>query len=315
MKKTDIIGIGSAFIDYFFETDKDFLHSLSLEPEDDTLYDEKQLVNSILKKLPLLKKSSGGSTPNTLAVLAGLGANVAYYGVIGKDKDGEFWKKNLKKVSMKRCIQKGHMSVCACLLTNNGKERTFVSQMNKFDNVFFDKVDTEYINSARYIHIAQFFSDVNSSFSKLKKLVKSIKNSSISFSPGIAYSLLGIQNIKPILKKTNVVFINTAELKILINKEVKKASKELVAYGPKIVVCTLGEKGCLVTTQDEQFFSKGKKVKKIVDTTGAGDAFAAGFLYGLLKKKPLKWSANFANKIASKSVTDFGLHWLETLKF
>ena len=67
----------------------------------------------------------------------------------------------------------------------------------------------------------------------------------------------------------------------------------------------------MITTSDSQFFSPAKKVKKIVDSTGAGDAFVAGFMYGLLEKKSLEETARFANAKASESLSDYGLHWLK----
>jgi len=104
-------------------------------------------------------------------------------------------------------------------------------------------------------------------------------------------------------------------MKYLTHQNPKSGSKKLLKYGPKIVVCTLAEKGALVTTSNDQFHSPRVDVAKIIDTTGAGDAFAAGFLYGLIKNKSLKWSANFANQIAAKSLTDFGLQWLKPAHF
>ena len=70
----------------------------------------------------------------------------------------------------------------------------------------------------------------------------------------------------------------------------------------------------MITSRKKQFFAKGKNVKKLVDTTGAGDAFAAGFLYGLLKDVPLDTCAKWGNMMGAKATTDFGLHWLEKIQ-
>ena len=89
---TDIIGIGTAVVDYFFQTDEEFLKRYNLKPEDDFLFQEKKISpNLIFKKLKPITKSPGGIAVNTIATLAKLGINVGYYGVIGNDDNSDFW--------------------------------------------------------------------------------------------------------------------------------------------------------------------------------------------------------------------------------
>lgn len=307
----DVIGIGSAFVDYFFEGNKDFLKKNNLKPEDDFLFEEKKLTpKDVFKSLPLLAKSPGGVTPNTLSVLTHLGIKTAYYGVIGKDKDGDYWLKNIKIFNRSKIIKKGKMSIAACILSYNRKHRAFLSQVNPQDNELFNNIDINFMNKSRFIHIAPFMLDSKKTLSQVINLVKKITTPFISFSPGVFYVNLGIKKILPILKRTDILFINQDELKKLTKKNIKNGSKELIKYGPEIIVCTGGEKGTLITSRKNQFLSPSLRIKKIIDATGAGDAFAAGILFGLLKNKSLEWSAKFANKIAAKSISDFGLRWL-----
>ncbi|MBI2622637.1 MAG: adenosine kinase [Candidatus Levybacteria bacterium] len=310
----DIIGIGSTFVDYFFDADNKILNKYNLRPEDDFLFSEKNISPiDIFENLSLLSKSPGGISVNTIVVLGALGVNVSYCGVIGKDKDGNYFFNNLKRVDKHHLIKSGTMGRCACLLSHNRRYRTFLSQVNPRDNDFFKNVDYNYLNNSKVIHVSSFLLNPEKNLKNLNKIFKKIKNPLISFSPSIAYVNLGLKAILPLLEKTHVIFLNEQEIKKLINKNPKDASKYLLTYGVKIVACTMGAKGVLITSGKEQFFSPSPKVKKVIDTTGAGDAFAAGFLYGLIKNKSLKWSAKFANKIASKSVSDFGLNWLRNI--
>lgn len=311
----DVIGIGTVFVDYFFDVSQNFLEKYNLNPEDDALFkDVKVPSRNIFEKLPLLDKSPGGISLNTIAVLGRLNRKVSYYGLVGKDKEGGYFLNNLRGVDKSHLIGGGKMSRCACLLSNNRRSRTFLSEVNTKDNDFFKNIDFAFLNTARFIHVAPFLLGSKKSLKKLESIFKKLNKPLISFSPSILYINYGLKLLKPLLKKTYILFLNEHELRKLTGKNAKNGSKYLLSYGPKIVVCTMGKKGVLVTTTKEQMFKKGGKIKKVIDTTGAGDSFAAGFLYGLLKNKSLEWSANFANKIASQSVSDFGLGWLGNLK-
>ena len=130
----DVIGIGSAFVDYFIKTDEAFLKKLGLKPEDDFLFKEKKISkNDIFDKLKVLTKSPGGISVNTIAALAKLNIKVGYCGVIGKDINGDFWTKNIGNIDLSRIKRVGKTSICACLLTSQGKKRTFLSEVNPAD--------------------------------------------------------------------------------------------------------------------------------------------------------------------------------------
>lgn len=310
----DFIGIGSPFVDYFFEADSSFLKHYQLKPEDDIIFgDRKNLtLKHLLKTLPLLSVSAGGISANTTAALAALKIRTGYYGVIGKDNNGALWGKSLYKADLSHVVCKRAMSICACILTNNRENRLFVSQVNPTEQSFFRNLDFAYLEKAKIIHISPFFYKPEAAIKNCAKMLDRLKTPKISFSPAMIYCKFGLSALQPILKKTYILFVNADELKMLTKKSPDIGSKKLLAYGPEIIVCTLGEKGVLVTTAKSQFTVSQKKAKKIIDSTGAGDSFAAGFLYGVLKGKTVKQSAQFGNKIALLALSDFGLHWLKT---
>ncbi len=310
-----VIGIGSTFVDYFFEADKKFLKDYKLKPEDDVFFEDKGItLNQILSKLTLLSKSPGGMSTNTTAVLSKLGEKAGFYGIVGQDENEKIWKEKLPNVDLSHVKTLGTTSVCACILTGKQKHRLFISSMNHADNLFFDNVDYLFLNSAKLIHVSPFLLDPEGTIPRVAALLEKIDKPQISFTPSLIYSWLGLKAIEPIIKNVDIIFFNTEELKALTNKSPKIGSKILLKCGPKIVVCTMGKKGVLITTQDMQFLTKTRPVKKIVDSTGAGDAFAAGFLFGILNKKTLQWSASFGNKVASNALTDYGLSWLKDFK-
>ncbi|MFH1832834.1 MAG: carbohydrate kinase family protein [Candidatus Levyibacteriota bacterium] len=311
----DVIGIGSVFVDYFFNVDEIILKKNNLKPEDDFLFKEKNIdLKDIFEKPLILDKSPGGISLNTIAVLGALNRKVSFCGLIGKDKNARYFLNNLKKVDKSHLIKIGKMSRCFCFLSHNRKRRTFLSEVNPNDNDFFKKIDLNFLNTARFIHVGPFLSDSKEILKNIEGIFNKIKRPLISFSPGIRYINFGLKTLLPLFKKTYVLFLNEQETKRLTKKNVEEGSKYLLNYGIKIIVCTMGKNGAMATTKKEQIFEKGIKIKKVVDPTGAGDSFAAGFLYGLLNNKSLKESLILANKIASKSVSDFGLRWLKDIK-
>ncbi len=311
----DVVGIGSAYVDYFFSTDHKFLKSLQLKPEDDFLFSEKKLKSeNILKSLSLITKSPGGITPNTLSALSFLNIKSAYIGVIGKDQDGKYWKNKIGPIIKTKISFLGKMPMCACLLTDNGNERTFLSEQNNHETDFLNRIDIKFINKAKILHIAPLISDTKKGINKTLEILASVNGPMVSFNPSMFYIEREKQKITPIIKKSDIVFFNEQEIKKLTGKNPKEASRYLISLGPKIIICTLSKKGALITTNKEQFLTGRHDVDNIVDTTGAGDTFAAGFLFGVLKKKSLKWSGSFANRLAAKSLSNFGQSWQQKIK-
>lgn len=310
---SDVIGLGSAFVDYFFEVDREFLKKHRLNPEDDKLFKETDLTfASLSKEIPLVKKSPGSIAINTLAVLSRLGVKTTYLGVFGEDEAGDYLLKNRKDINLRRIIRRGSMSACACLVSNSGHSRAFLSELNKYDNDIISKLNPVKLNKAKFIFLSNYMYKADEAIKALQPLLKSIKPGKLIFTMSTFYAYFGLKRLSPLLNKTYCLFINQEEVKMLTKKEAREGSKELLKSGPQIVVCTLGKEGAFITTKDVQLFSPAKKVKRIVDSTGAGDTFTAGFIYGLIKNKSLEQSADFANKLAAKALSDYGLHWMKS---
>lgn len=307
-----VIGIGSIFADKYYRASADFLKQIHLDPEGDIVLDSPVSgLEKLLSGAEYMFDYPGGMVLNTLAVLKKLGISGTYYGVLGKDELAEYIKKECRVINRK-CIYSGNTSVCACIISNKGKNRAFISVMNSKDNIFFQKSDIAFLNRSKFVHIGPFLKDPQSALEKLILLVNQLKKPRIFLTPSSVYTNMGLAKLAPLLKNISVLFINRDELKMLIDKPVKSAAKNLLGYGPEIIVCTLGSKGALITTHQKQFVSPGVKPKKIVDSTSAGDTFAAGFTYGILTGKTLESSAKFANKLAAQSLEGFGI---STLKF
>jgi ribokinase len=173
------------------------------------------------------------------------------------------------------------------------------------DTVAFDEVNVEYASRAQFLHLTSFVGE--KSFQTQKRLLTALpKNLKVSFDPGALYARKGFAHLEPIIKKTYVLMPNAIELELLTGEtDYCKGADFIVGKGVKIVAVKLGGDGCYVTDGRERLLIEPFKVK-VVDTTGAGDAFCAGFLYGLINGKSLNECGRLGNFVASRCVMKLG---------
>lgn len=251
-------------------------------------------------------ESPGGSAANTIVTLAKLNLKTGFIGAVGDDNEG-------KKILSE--FKKFHVDTNGIKILKDKKTGTIIGFVDKKGertlypyagaNSFLRKKDISlrYAKNANFLHLSSFVNDRQFELQKflVEKIYKEVK---ISFSPGDLYSKRGLDNLLPIIRHAEVIFLNKRETEILTRRNYIEGAKILNGFA-RVVVITLGERGCYVKTKDEDVHVPAIKTK-VVDTTGAGDAFAAGFLYGLIKDKPLENCAKIGNFLASKCIEKFG---------
>jgi len=185
-------------------------------------------------------------------------------------------------------------------------------------NDAFFTTNHDYAKQAEILHLSSFMGvdQFRMQISYVRHLHKT--RTKVSFSPGSIYAKLGLDQLKPLIERTFILFLNKEEAQHLTGSERVEDAATLLDVGAKIVAVTLGDAGTYVATLSESFYVAPQK-SQITDTVGAGDAFAAGFLYGQLNGKNLHESGLYGNFIASKSVAQLGgrkglLHHLRELR-
>ena len=172
------------------------------------------------------------------------------------------------------------------------------------DTIKFDEIDLNYVKDFRLLHLSSFVCKVSwESFESQKRLAKVFKGI-VSFDPGSVYAKFGLDKIKPLIKQTNVFMPNEIEIELLTGLDYREGAEFFLKWCD-VVVVKRGEKGCYVASDEGCYEVPAYKVK-VVDTTGAGDAFNAGFLYGLLKGKNLEDCARIGNYLASLCIQHVG---------
>jgi ribokinase len=307
MTELSVVCFGALNVDLIFRVTSELLKNLGYKPGHEYLGTEDQLeklLSTLHKQGRFCAKSGGGSAANTAVALQRLGITTGYIGRVGDDPDGEFLISSLEEVDKGGIRRYGRTGLAVSIIPQDKKDRTLVVFPNTNDDLTFDEIDFSYIESVQVIHLTSFFGDPP--FEAQKKLVGRLPpNILVSLDPGMPYALRGLKALEPILSDAFILFIQEKEVEILTRKNHVQGAKQLLDMGPKIVACKMGSAGSVVFTHEDNFRVPSISVSAI-DTTGAGDVYAAGFLASILRGKLLHECADFATEAASISTTGFG---------
>ena len=284
----------------------------------DYLYGVKQTVLDGEVPIDHIKVAPGGSAANTIYGLAKLGVRTGFVGAIGDDEQGETCLKELQDIGVDTTyirIKKGKKTGLAlCISDELGRRAIYVLPgANSLLN--YRDIDINYLSQAEIIHFSSFVDEqqFNIQAELLEKLSGSVK---ISFAPGMLYAAKGILALSPLLRKSDILFINKDELEKLTGEDFMSGAKKCLKQGCQIIVVTLGkgltlEPGKVITgyicDKDHEY-----KVETAVDfggqpdSTGAGDAFAAGFLFGLIKQRKLDECGRLGDTMAHFAMREIG---------
>ena len=289
MTKFDVIGFGALNIDMLFKVER-----LAGDEEESFINNYTEIC--------------GGSAANTMVGLARLGCKVGFIGKVANDREGNLQLDCFKTegVDTKGIAQakKGKSGSVMGFVDRKGARALYInSGVN--DQIEFRELQASYVTQTQFVHLSSFVGE--KSFRTQKKLLSFLPDSvKISFDPGSLYAQKGFSAIEPIIQNSYVMMPNEVELQLITGeREVPKGAEMLLQSGVKVVAVKLGTKGCYVTNGQEKQMIQPFKVL-VVDTTGAGDAFNAGFLYGLIHDKSLAECGRLGNYIAAQSITKMG---------
>ncbi len=254
-----------------------------------------------------LKIYPGGSSANTIVALSRLGLKTGFIGKVGDDEEGRYIINDLRMegVDLRNVLVEKGRTGCAMIFVDKKGNRAILVDPGVNDTIKFNEIDLDYVKKFRLLHLSSFICKVyDSSFKSQKKLVEAF-DGIISFDPGSVYAKKGLKYIMPILEKVDIFMPNEKEIELLTNLNYREGAKFMIDMGIKVVVIKRGVRGCYITNGKEEFEIPALNVK-VLDTTGAGDAFNAGFLYGYLKGKDLKKCGELGNYIAALCIQKFG---------
>ena len=284
--KFDVIGFGALNVDKIYQVPR-----IAKEGEETFVLD--------------FQETPGGSAANTIVGLAKLELKTGFIGKVADDHEGQLLINDFKREGVNTdgivVANEGRSGVVTAYVDKKG-ERALYVHPSVNDSLTFEQINLEYARQARFLHLT---SVDEKPFQAQKKLIEEVSDVKVSLDPGEIYARKGLTKLRSLIKKSFVVLPSEGELKMLTGKRWKEGAKMLVKEGAGIVAVKLGEKGCYVTDDKEAHLIEPFKVN-VVDTTGAGDAFSAGFLYGLINGKDLYQCGRLGNFVASRCVAKVG---------
>ena len=311
---TKIIGLGNALVDIIVFIDEDeLLEKLDLPKGSMQLVDieKSSMIRKACEHLPS-SFASGGSAANTIYGLAKLGVETSFVGKIGNDDYGRIFKEDLEKSNIKPVLLTSDThSGRAVALISPDRERTFATHLGAAIELEADELHTDHFAGHDIFHIEGYIVQNNE---LLEKAMKLAKENGMDISLDLAsYNVVedNLEFLRYIVKEyVDIVFANEEESKSFTGKEPEEALDELAEFC-RIAVVKIGKEGSLVKSGEDVFHIDAIDVE-LVDTNGAGDIYAAGFLYGLSRGWSLDKCGKAGAILAGKIIEISGARLDET---
>ena len=304
-----ILGIGNAIVDVICKVDENFITKNNLTKSTMKLFFDESEFKNLLTNLKIEKTVSGGSVANSIVGLSQLGNKVGFIGKVSDDEFGSKYEEGLKKENVEYFYskKKEELPTGTCLiLVTPDSERTMCTFLGTAGKINENDVSSDAIKKSEIIFLEGYLWDEGEPKKAFDKAINSANKVAMSLS-----DLFCVDRHKPhflnlVKNKLDITFANEQEITSLIEaknfNEVISFSKQL----NKLVIVTRGEKGAIAVNGDEVIESHVKKNLKIIDLTGAGDLFAAGFLHGYINKFSTKECLEKGTEMSSKVIQQIG---------
>jgi len=304
-----VLGIGNAIVDVICKVDNNFIEQNNLTKSTMKLFFDENEFKNLLVNLKIEKTVSGGSVANSIVGLSQLGDKVGFIGKISNDDFGSKYEEGLKKENVEYFYskKKEELPTGTCLIfVTPDSERTMCTFLGTAGKINENDVSSEAIKKSEVIFLEGYLWDEGDPKKAFDKAINNANKVAMSLS-----DLFCVERHKPhflnlVKNKIDITFANEQEITSLIDaknfNEVIDFSKQL----NKLVVVTRGEKGAVAVHGEKIYESDVKKNLKIIDLTGAGDLFAAGFLHGHINKLSAKECLEKGTEMSSKVIQQIG---------
>ncbi len=303
-----ILGIGNAIVDVICKVNDDFILENKLTKSTMKLVDENEF-KKLLSNLKIEETISGGSVANSVVGLSQLGNDVGFIGKVNDDELGNKYEDGLKKENVKYFYSKKKEKVptgtCLILITPDS-ERTMCTFLGIAGKINENDIDIEAIKESGITFFEGYLWDEGHPKKAFEKAIKNSKKTAMSLSDKFCVDRHKVNFLDLVKNSLDITFANEQEILSLIDT---KNFEDVIAFGKnlrKLIVITRGKKGSVAINNEEVAEFGIQKNLKIVDLTGAGDLFAAGFLHGYINNKSLKQCLEKGTEMSSKIIQVIG---------
>ena len=304
-----ILGIGNAIVDVICKVDESFIEKNNLTKSTMKLFFDENEFKNLFTNLKIEKTVSGGSVANSIVGLSQLGNKVGFIGKVSDDNFGEKYEEGLKKENVEFFYskKKEELPTGTCLvLVTPDSERTMCTFLGTAGKINEKDVNSEAIKKSEIIFLEGYLWDEGEPKKAFDKAINNANKVAMSLSDLFCVDRHKHHFLSLVKNKLDITFANEQEITSLIEakdfKDVINFSKKL----NKLIVITRGEKGA-IAIQGEEVIEVGIIQNiKILDLTGAGDLFAAGFLHGIINKMSVKESLIKGTELSSKIIQKIG---------
>ena len=304
-----ILGIGNAIVDVICKVDDNFIAQNSLTKGTMKLIFDENEFKTLLSNLKIEKTISGGSVANSIVGLSQLGDKVGFVGKISDDELGASYENGLKSENVEFFYSKKKEEIptgtCLILVTPDS-ERTMCTFLGIAGKISENDIDADIIKKSEMIFLEGYLWDEGEPKKAFDKAINSANKVAMSLSDQFCVDRHKPHFLELVKNKLDITFSNEQEIMSLIDA---KDFSEVVNFGKelkKLLVITRGEKGAIFINGDEVVENGVKENLKIVDLTGAGDLFAAGFLHGFINNLSSKDCLDKGTEMSSKVIQQIG---------
>jgi sugar/nucleoside kinase (ribokinase family) len=308
----DVIGVGNAIVDVIAASSEALILELELEKGGMTLIDSDR-GEEIYASMNNATETSGGSAANTLAGIASFGGRGAYIGKINDDALGHVFRDDLIKIGVdyKTPLVSEGLPTARCLIfVTPDAERTMLTFLGISADLGPDDIDEEAIAAAEITYLEGYLFDppeAQKAFHKAAEAAHAAnRRVALSLSDSFCVERHRDEFLRLLSGHVDVLFANESEITALFDVNNFEEAVRLTSGHCEIAALTRGSEGCVIVEGGTIYEIAAKEVKRVVDTTGAGDLFAAGFLYGLARGDSLAQCGAYGVSAAAEVISHYG---------
>jgi adenosine kinase len=317
----DVLGIGNAIFDVLVQTDEAFLAAHGMSKGGMALVDEAR-ATAIYRDMGPATEMSGGSAANTIVGIANLGARAAYVGKVKDDQIGRLYMHDIRAAQVAfetGAATDGPATGCSYILVTPDGERTMNTYLGAAQDLMPGDIDAAQITASKIVYLEGYLWDpanAKQAFVKAATLAHGAgRQVALTLSDSFCVDRYRDEFLDLIRKRTvDLVFANEAELHSLYQTSDFDSALKQLRVDAGLGVVTRSEKGCVVASKDGIVEVGAFPVKKLVDTTGAGDLFAAGFLFGLVRGASYENAGKLGALAAAEVIQHIGARPQASLK-